>query len=314
MIFMDIEATIGLCVKNSETSIKETVESILHQDFPHGKMEIIIVDGKSRDKTLSIIEACLRLSDIQVKIYSDYAKGLGAARQIVVDNACSEHILWVDGDNVLPTNYVRRQVEFMAQNSKIGAAQGKWGLSKTKSLVATLANLSELENEHRDDQIRALGTVKGIYRLEAIRQAGGFDSSIKGASEDLDLSYRIWKSGWLLSKSHVVLYQRWRETWKDLWKWYSWWGYGEHYRKHKFQDLIILWREVPILRGLVSGIRQGSIAYRETHLKISFFLPLLFFYRASAWWSGFLMAHREKYGHKISPGETSAQTKVNSGS
>jgi glycosyltransferase involved in cell wall biosynthesis len=295
---MNIEATIGLCVKDSDLTIKETVESIVRQDFPHEKMEIIVVDGESKDRTLTIVRDGLRISDIQVKLYSDNGKGLGAARQIVVDNASGKYIVWVDGDNVIPENFVRKQVEFMDLNPKVGAAQGKWGLHKTKSLVATLANLSELESEDLDNNITAIGTVKGIYRLRAIRQAGDFDKFIKGASEDLDLSYRIWMSGWSLSKSQAILYQRWRTTWKDLWKWYSWWGYGEHYRKHKFPNLVILWKEVPILRALFSGLRQGIIAYKETHLKISFLLPLLFFYRASAWWSGFLNSHRAGYGHK----------------
>jgi glycosyltransferase involved in cell wall biosynthesis len=296
---MNIVATIGLCVKNSETTVRETVESIVSQDFAHEIMEIIVVDGKSKDKTLPIARERLDASDIRVKFYSDQAKGLGAARQIVVDNAFGEYILWVDGDNVLPKNYVRKQVEFMDQNPKVGAARGEWGMCKTKSLVANLANLSELENKYRNDNIIAIGTVKGIYRLKAIKQAGGFDKCIKGASEDLDLSYRIWRNGWLLSKNQSIIYQRWRTTWKDLWKWYSWWGYGEHYRKHKFQNLVILWREVPILRALISGLRQASIAYNETHLKISFLLPFLFFYRASAWWFGFLKSHKDAYGHKI---------------
>ena len=302
---MNIKATVGLCVKDSETTIKETVQSIVHQDFPHEKMEIIVVDGESEDETLRIIRDSLSSSDIRVKLYSDQGKGLGAARQIVVDNACGEYVLWVDGDNVLPANYVRKQMEFMDQNPEVGAAAGRWGLLKTKSLVATLANLSELENKKRRDNITAIGTVKGIYRLRAIKQAGGFDKCIKGASEDLDLSYRIWKSGWSLTKSKALLYQRWRSTWRDVWRWYSWWGYGEHYRKHKFPNLVILWHEVPILRALYSGLRQSSSAYKETHLKISFLLPFLFFYRASAWWSGFLRSHRDAYGHEMKTEENS---------
>jgi glycosyltransferase involved in cell wall biosynthesis len=302
---MNIEATVGLCVKNSETSVKETVESIVRQDFPHEKMEIIVVDGESEDETLRIIRDSLSLSDIRVKLHSDEGKGLGAARQIIVENARGEYVLWVDGDNVLPANYVRKQMEFMDQNPEVGAAAGKWGLLKTKSLVAILANLSELENKNRDNKITAIGTVKGIYRLRAIKQAGGFDKCIKGASEDLDLSYRIWKSGWSLAKSETLLYQRWRSTWRDVWKWYSWWGYGEHYRKHKFPNLVILWHEVPIIRALYSGLRQASSAYKETHLKISFLLPFLFLYRALAWWSGFLRSHRDAYGHKMKTEESS---------
>ena len=60
-----------------------------------------------------------------------------------------------------------------------------------------------------------------------------------------------------------------------------------------------MWEELPILRALFSGLRQGSSAYKETHLKISCLLPLLFFYRALAWWSGFFKNHIEEYGHNM---------------
>jgi len=294
---MKIEVTIGLCVKNSEATVKETVESVIRQDFPHEKMEIIVVDGKSKDKTLSIVRNSLLASDIQVKIYNDQGKGLGVARQIVVDNASGKYIVWVDGDVVLPKNYLRKQVEFINRNPNIGAAQGKWEISETKGLVAALENLSQLEHEYEDKNLSAIGTIRSIYRVKAVKQAGGFDECIKGASEDRDLSYRIWKAGWLLATSDVELYHRFRETWRDLWKEYSWWGYGEHYLDHKHLGLVNLWQTIPIVRA-VGGLRRAFSAYKLTHRKISFLLPFQHFFKASAWWFGFLKSHVNGYGHK----------------
>jgi glycosyltransferase involved in cell wall biosynthesis len=295
---MKIEATVGICVKNSEITIEETVESVVYQDYPHEKMEIIIVDGNSKDKTLFIARNILLTSDIQAKIYSDQGRGLGAARQIVTDNAGGKYIIWIDGDVVLPKNYVRKQVKFMDQNPRVGAAQGKWGISKTKSFVAALENLSELEHKYEYGNLNAIGTIRGIYRVEAIRQAGGFDKCIKGAAEDLDLSHRIWKNGWLLARSQVKLCHSFRETWRDLWKEYSWWGYGEHYVSHKHSDLVVMWKMLPIVRA-VGGLLHAFNAYRLSHQKISFVLPLHNFFKASGWWFGFLKSHIDGYEHKI---------------
>jgi glycosyltransferase involved in cell wall biosynthesis len=304
---MKIKVTLGLCVKNSETTVEETVKSLISQDFPHESMELIVVDGESKDKTLSIIQNSLLASDIQAKMYNDQGKGLGPARQIVADNASGRYIVWVDGDVVLPKNYVQKQVEFMDRNPRVGAAQGNWGISETKSFVGALENLSELEHKHEYRNLHAIGTIRGIYRVKAIKQAGGFDKCIKGASEDLDLSHRIWKNGWLLAKSQVTLYHRFRETWSDLWKEYSWWGYGDHYISHKHSDAVIMWQTLPIVRA-VGGFLHAFTAYKLAHQKISFILPLHHFFKASAWWFGFLKSHRDGYGHKIKREQVSSHS------
>jgi len=44
-------ATIGVCVRNCEATIKEVINSIINQDFPHELMEVIIVDDGSEDRT-----------------------------------------------------------------------------------------------------------------------------------------------------------------------------------------------------------------------------------------------------------------------
>jgi glycosyltransferase involved in cell wall biosynthesis len=293
-----IQVTVGLCVKNSEGTIEETVKSIACQDFPHEEMEIIVVDGKSEDKTLSIIQNNLSTSDIQMKTYSDQGQGLGPARQIVVDNARGMYIIWIDGDVVLPQDYVKNQVKFMNQNPIVGAAQGKWGISETRSFVAALENLGELDHKHEERNPHTIGTIRGIYRVEAIEQAGGFDKCIKGAAEDTDLSFRIWKNGWLLAKSQVKLYHKFRDTWKDLWKEYSWWGYGDHYISHKYPELVTMWQHLPIVRA-TGGLLHAFTAYGLSHQKKSFILPLHHFFKASAWCFGFIKSNIEGYGHKI---------------
>ena len=52
----NVKVTIGFCVKNAEQTVRDAIRSILKQDFPHEMMELIIVDGYSKDKTLSIIQ------------------------------------------------------------------------------------------------------------------------------------------------------------------------------------------------------------------------------------------------------------------
>ena len=47
--------TIGMCIKNGEKFLKNSIESIMLQDYPKDLMRIIFVDDGSTDKTLQII-------------------------------------------------------------------------------------------------------------------------------------------------------------------------------------------------------------------------------------------------------------------
>jgi len=49
--------SIVLTTYNSEKIIKETLKAVVNQDFPLNTVELVIVDGGSKDNTLNIIYA-----------------------------------------------------------------------------------------------------------------------------------------------------------------------------------------------------------------------------------------------------------------
>jgi len=227
--------TIGLCVKNAEATIDEAVNSISNQDYPHDKMEIIVVDGHSQDKTLKIIKEDLSKTSIKATYLFENV-GLGFARQIVVARASGDYIIWVDGDIILSKDYVRNQVEFMETHPSVGIAVGSLGLLDGDNWVATLENVGyviDSQRHHDKPTSKLLGTEGSIYRIEAVRQVGGFDPNIRGAQEDMDVAYRIRKVGWGLHITKAMFYERQRRTWKAIWRQHYWYGYGLHFMQHK---------------------------------------------------------------------------------
>ncbi|MGB9760460.1 MAG: glycosyltransferase, partial [Thermoproteota archaeon] len=117
------KVTIGLCVKNNESTIHFTINSILRINYPTELLDLVVVDGKSRDKTLEIIKQALRNSNLSFNIFSDEGKGLAYARQLAVDNAKGEFIQWIDGDHVIPKDFITKQVKFIMSNDKLGAVE-----------------------------------------------------------------------------------------------------------------------------------------------------------------------------------------------
>jgi len=286
-----VKVTIGMCIKNSESTIKQAVESVLNQDFSHDLMELIIVDGYSQDNTLEIVKEALKDKNIRVVIFRE-REGLGRARQIVVDNANGEYILWVDGDMILSKDFVKKQVEFMDNNPTAGIAKGKYGIiinSENKSMVAFLEDLEFILSTQHVGEVNAkvLATSGCIYRTKAIREVGGFNSSIRGVGEDMDAENRIKAAGWKLYITSAVFQEIRRKSWRALWDEYVWHGKGAWNLFQKNKHLINLYKIFPLVT-IINKLFQISTAYKLTHRKIVIILPFHYIFKRIAWFLGFL--------------------------
>ncbi len=288
------KVTIGVCVKNSEKTIRESVSSVINQKYPTEFIQIIIVDGCSKDKTMSIIYNVIEKTSMKVEIYSDKSGGISKARQHVVNKANGKYIIFVDSDVKLFDDFTKKLVGFMDENPKVGVAFGKPMYQEGGALVSAV----------RDLYWYAIGGFLGnsatIYRPEAIHEVCGFDQNIKGAGEDTDLINRIRAKGWLVSVGEKArFFHKSRENLREFWLEQYWFGYGDHYISHKNKNGNQLWHRLPI-GSFRYGLRVAIKAYRLTHIKISFLIPLQSVFGNISWWFGFVKGHIEGYGH-VSP-------------
>jgi glycosyltransferase involved in cell wall biosynthesis len=288
-----LKVTIGLCVKNSAKTIKETIQSILDQDFPSDLMELIIVDGYSADDTLEIIENCLLKVNVRYKIFREN-KGLGFARQMVVDKAESDYIIWVDGDMILSKDYVQKMVKFMDENPRVGIATGRHEVYPRAGLIAALEDICYVAVDYKyngEVSSRLPGTAGSIYRVRAIREAGGFDAHLKGVGEDLEAAQRVREAGWLVYRGiEAVFYERRPKTCKALWDHYLWYGYGAYSVIRKNKRVIKLYKMLPI-SGFIAGVWYSTIAYKLKHQKWVFLLPFHYAFKRIAWCLGYIKAY-----------------------
>jgi len=304
MIDRKPKVTIGICVRNGASTVKETVKSIVAQDFPHDSMEIIFVDDGSQDNTLSIIQNHALDIDIPTKVFHTSWKGLGRARNIVIDNATGEYILWVDADMMLSDDYVTKIVDFMDRNPKVGIAKGRLTLEPSENVLATLETYSRAVSKMVDFNSektlsKAIGTGGSIYRSAVIRQAGKFDENLRGYGEDWDLEIRVRARGWLVSIIDAKLfdYERLGVTWKNLWQKYWLRGYHSHYFLHKNPGLIKHYRMFPPAAFLTGVIHAQKLA-NMVHKSMVFFLPIQYVFKMTAWYFGFLVSHLNSYHPK----------------
>jgi glycosyltransferase involved in cell wall biosynthesis len=284
------KVTIGCCVRNGSVTLRKCIESILIQDYPHDLIEIIFVDDGSVDDTFIIIKNYLPKIDMYVKAFRQKWKGLGPSRNLVVENASGDYIIWVDADMILPKDHVRKQVEFMEANPKVGVAKAKYGLITNDNLVAMLENLPDVIDNFDNLKSKYPGTGGAIYRTKAIRDVGGFDDHLVGVGEDQDIAFRIRAAGWLIKRSDAYFFELRERSWSDLWKKYFWYGYGNYFLYRKNKSIFKLYRMIPPT-GFLIGLLYSIVGYKRIGRRIVFLLPLHYFFKKVAWFVGFLCAY-----------------------
>ncbi|HTX17975.1 MAG TPA: glycosyltransferase [Bacteroidota bacterium] len=118
--------SIVMAARNEEANIGASLDSLLSVEYPPEKLEIVVVDDSSTDRTLELMN--LRLLGhpncriIQARQGIDHLKGKANAIAQGIDVAKGEIILMTDADCVVPTTWVKGTVEHYADN--VGVVAG----------------------------------------------------------------------------------------------------------------------------------------------------------------------------------------------
>ena len=78
-------------------------------------MEMIVVDDGSTDGTLRLLQD-MASKDSRIKILQSNGKGVSAARNMALDNACGEFIFFVDADDVVESDFFVQAVDMMRKD------------------------------------------------------------------------------------------------------------------------------------------------------------------------------------------------------
>jgi len=306
-----IKVTVGVCVKNEEKNIQRTIESIVGQDFPHELMEVIFVDDGSEDRTLSILLDLVSKMPMHVKVYHGRWRGIGAARNVVVRNAQGDYIVWIDGGMIVARNFIKKLLEFIEQNPKIGIVKAAHRVAYDRRIVSWLEKMSNLVGDMRHGgRATPIPTGSGgaIYRAKAIREIGGFDDYIQESGEDLDVELKMRDAGWLIFKTNTTFFHKIpHESWKSLWYEGIRYGRGGHYLVHKHGKKVFK----QSLTSFFDVLMNLCDTYKLTRSKAAFLLPFYYLFKKLAWSFGFVKAHLDGYKWNKYPQTTTTKFKYN---
>lgn len=89
------KVSIMIATYNSEKLLKRTLDAIVHQTYPSDMIEILVVDGGSKDNTLTIAE------EYGCRILYNYKTEPVNAKLIGAQNATGKYLITIDHDEVI---------------------------------------------------------------------------------------------------------------------------------------------------------------------------------------------------------------------
>lgn len=98
---------------NVEDYIERAINSVLNQDFED--YEILVVEDKSTDNTL---EKIMKYEGKIKIVKNNVNKGLGAVRNIGIENSVGEYIVHLDGDDTLYNESTLKDIDKVIGNDK----------------------------------------------------------------------------------------------------------------------------------------------------------------------------------------------------
>lgn len=219
-------------VRNEADFIERSLGSVLKQDYPHDRLEIVIADGISTDGTLDVINRIAGETDIPITIVDNPRKIAPTALNCAIAKAKGEMIVRVDGHCEIAEDYVS---ECVAALSK-GEADGVGGPIETigsglqaRSIAMAMSSSFGVggsafrtvnDREMFTDTVAFPG-----YTREIIERVGPYNEELIRNQDD-EYNYRIRKHGGKILLSPLIRSRYYsRSTFRSLWRQYFQYGY-----------------------------------------------------------------------------------------
>jgi cellulose synthase/poly-beta-1,6-N-acetylglucosamine synthase-like glycosyltransferase len=190
-------------VRDEEPFIEACLESVLAQDYPTGRVEILLVDGMSTDRTRELAGKVLaeRVADGSARILDNPRAIAPTAMNIGISASTGEVIVRADGHTILPPDYVRRSVEVLQGTGSqcVGGAIRTLGSGAVGRAIAAAQSsrfgVGGVAFRTGRNEAGPVDTVPfGAWPRQVFDRIGDFDVELVRNQDD-ELAFRLTQAG-----------------------------------------------------------------------------------------------------------------------
>lgn len=226
------KVSILIPARNEERVIGRILQRMTELTYPKDKLQVIVINDASTDKTGIIAEKYSRLHPYIIVVErskEEGGRGKAAALNAGMRSADGEIVLCFDADYYPQRDIVEKLVKEF-DDPKVGAVQGRVVvLNEPQNIVTRLVALERIggyrvDQEARDSLslITQFGGTVGGFRRALLESLGGWDENI--LAEDTDLTFRVYLAGYKVkyvgdAECYEEAVESWRAYWKQRYRW-----------------------------------------------------------------------------------------------
>jgi cellulose synthase/poly-beta-1,6-N-acetylglucosamine synthase-like glycosyltransferase len=229
---------------NEELVIERTLKTLLASDYPHAKLEIIVLNDGSTDATREILDRLARAHPVLRPVHIPPGEG-GKGKAAVLNRGLKltrhDLVAIYDADNQPQPSSLRYLAAQLVLHPELGAVLGKFRtLNRKRNWLTRFINIEGLSFQWIVQagrwKLLKVATLPGtnfIVRKDVLEEVGGWDE--EALTEDAELSLRILEAGYRIK--FVPYAVTWEQEPETLGVWFrqrTRWARGNFYLMRKF--------------------------------------------------------------------------------
>lgn len=219
--------------RNERKYIVKCLDSIIAQDYPKDKLEVLVVDGMSKDGTREIVKEYIQKCPF-MKLLDNPRKVVPIALNRGIKEAKGEVIMRMDAHNFYRKNYISKCIKYLKEynvNNVGGICVTLPGANTilARSIALAFSHPFGVGNSYfriGSKKPRFVDTVPfGCYKKEVFEKIRPFDENLI-RNQDIEFNLRLKKTGGkILLAPDIISYYHARSTLKAFAKQNFWNGF-----------------------------------------------------------------------------------------
>lgn len=193
----DYEPSVSVIIPayNEEKNIRNCLEAVYSSDYPGNKLEVIVVDDGSSDRT---VEVAGRFKG--TRILKQEHVGKVDALNLGFEKSSGDVVITLDADVMVEKDFIKNTVKPFS-DEKVGAVCGAAKVSNGKGILSSFQAIEYVYNSYVMDSFSTLfGTsfwfwgALASFRKSVVEKVGGFSKNTE--TEDFDIILQIKRAGY----------------------------------------------------------------------------------------------------------------------
>lgn len=232
---------------NEEKTISRTVRSLLALDYPKNKIQVIVVNDGSTDRTADVVNRLIKENKSFEIILAARERTPGQFTKAPALNyglkyATGEFVGCLDSDSTVEKDVLKHMLPYF-QEKEVGAVITAIKVSNTGNIWGKIQRIEYIlatfirQLMSKVDTLHITPGALSIYRTDVINKLGGFDET--NITEDYEIAMRLKYNGYSIKiSSDAVSHTKVPDTFWSLWNQRVRWFRGFITTMSKYKNML----------------------------------------------------------------------------